>query len=377
MMTLYDMLDMSTGGISEWILPLVISAHLSHVYWVRSAWSHQFDDGQYDFFVGAWLPDTENHKVTSYLDLPDHAELKVSLRHPYYIEDTSVAPEQELELKQKLCFIVTENLRDEYLQSYELEDPWCLSIDLDYFSCLNPFITDLQSIDTGFTSSLLAFVDESLLRRNSTNILNSDECKNYELQYSQFMTFMTKVFQTISFWSESIVNNICNTEQFNETLFESVDKGRIPSMYEDSNYGMTLWNNLVHDILHLSMFQSSSFRQKLASAVIRALPCLFIPHHPETFINPELELKLLKERVKFVADSIRNSMFKMRPPFMVTIARSSVDGFTPDHLVQPLQDAVLREIHELFCGYTTCRCSLVLDYGENEGSEIDVSQINL
>ena len=92
-----------------------------------------------------------------------------------------------------------------------------------------------------------------------------------------------------------------------------------------------------------------------------------------------------------MGDSIRQSKLSQRPPFMVAISRSAIDGFTPAHLVNTLQDAVLREIHSIFCGcyrdfesassyseskIDLCRCLIVLDYGEQEGSQIDTSRMS-
>ena len=53
---------------------------------------------------------------------------------------------------------------------------------------------------------------------------------------------------------------------------------------------------------------------------------------------------------------------------MITVARSSEDGFTPAAVVDNLQKAVLEEIYDVYCN---CKINVVLDYGEYEGSSID------
>jgi hypothetical protein len=69
-------------------------------------------------------------------------------------------------------------------------------------------------------------------------------------------------------------------------------------------------------------------------------------------------------------------------PFIITIARSSVDGFTPECVVEELQAKVLTMIHTMYCncphaplthnGQTDgCRLNLVFDYGQWEGSTFD------
>ncbi len=146
---LYELLDTSQGGIAEWIIPLVLGAGLRNVHWVKNPWCHQFQMGLYDFGVGAYIDHTkyegiegrgvekrkgissksmcrnahsnactkitsstsgqeEYQKVQSFLDLPDNAVVKCTLRHPYYIDDNSHVHASELEFGEKLQLIVTE-----------------------------------------------------------------------------------------------------------------------------------------------------------------------------------------------------------------------------------------------------------------------------
>ena len=55
-MNLYEMLDMPSSGIAEWILPLVLAGGLKTVYWIKNDWCHQFHNGAYNVPVGAWIP---------------------------------------------------------------------------------------------------------------------------------------------------------------------------------------------------------------------------------------------------------------------------------------------------------------------------------
>jgi len=85
-----------------------------------------------------------------------------------------------------------------------------------------------------------------------------------------------------------------------------------------------------------------------------------------------------------------------KDPFVVTIARSSNDGFTPNNLVETLQAQVLQSVHNVFCECHhddddetmvsqtlgsaiahfnsnssqngICRLRILFDYGEWEGS---------
>ena len=49
---LYQHLDDSSGGIAEFILPLVYAGHVNQVIWVKPPWSTQFELGRHAFHVG-------------------------------------------------------------------------------------------------------------------------------------------------------------------------------------------------------------------------------------------------------------------------------------------------------------------------------------
>ena len=56
---LYQHLRNTDGGISEWILPLAFTGHLSTCWWVRPPWTEEIPDGRHEFFVGAVVPTPE------------------------------------------------------------------------------------------------------------------------------------------------------------------------------------------------------------------------------------------------------------------------------------------------------------------------------
>jgi hypothetical protein len=87
------------------------------------------------------------------------------------------------------------------------------------------------------------------------------------------------------------------------------------------------------------------------------------------------------------------------PPFMITIARSASDGFTPCHLADKLQTRILQCIHDRYCScsnpqfspskferkdgeevssfahwnHKDCRLHVLYDYGEWEGSSLQLT----
>jgi len=68
-----------------------------------------------------------------------------------------------------------------------------------------------------------------------------------------------------------------------------------------------------------------------------------------------------------------------QPPFLVTIARSMDDGFTPDACADYLQDGVKRILHKCFCGNDceasayeeSCRLRFMYDYESNSQVTVD------
>ena len=110
---LYELLDSNSSGIAEWILPLVLAGGLHHVHWVKPPESRQLLIGKHEYNVGAWIPPVEETSenevcVTSFLDLPPSARVRVDWRQSYYLDDDSVVPTTELALVKPLQLTVSE-----------------------------------------------------------------------------------------------------------------------------------------------------------------------------------------------------------------------------------------------------------------------------
>eukprot|EP00797_Seminavis_robusta_P009508 Sro168_g074780.1 Inherit from euNOG: chromosome 5 open reading frame 22 (177) ;mRNA; r:38011-38541 len=156
----------------------------------------------------------------------------------------------------------------------------------------------------------------------------------------------------------------------------------------------------------------------------QTLPNLMMPHHTATCCDDEA--KVSGDRVgktgtmatgPFTMDKIRPALEQVQhtidrhmhssasnqdcmaqdanlprcPPFIITMARSSADGFTPAQVVDKLQGEILQFVHTLYCGcprkidnlnntitqqqqqqqdgsMEKCQFRFVLDYGIHEGS---------
>ena len=87
---LQSILD-SDGGISEFILPLIINGHFDQICWIRPAWSKDLPNGESHF----WIGDKANDIATQ--DEPE-CSLGVTLQDSYYFEDGTVCDVSELTL---------------------------------------------------------------------------------------------------------------------------------------------------------------------------------------------------------------------------------------------------------------------------------------
>ena len=110
---LYEHLDSSSGGISEWILPLAFAGHISTVYWMRPNWSNQIPNGEYQLNIGAVLPTKEE------------------AREEDNCHDFIVAPKpsrEEYRGPPQLYGKLSERrLRVDSLLQYYVDDPWSVA----------------------------------------------------------------------------------------------------------------------------------------------------------------------------------------------------------------------------------------------------------
>ena len=127
--TLLDRLLDSEGGISEFIIPLVLNGHITEgVYWVKPSWSHQIANGTYKFAVG---------DVCGSSDCP----LGVTAHLDYYFDDGLVYGEDELHNVSNLTLTVCDP--NTYISYHSSAAPYILDICLDYFHTVNPFLKEL------------------------------------------------------------------------------------------------------------------------------------------------------------------------------------------------------------------------------------------
>lgn len=408
---LYEFLDTSQGGIAEWIIPLVFAGGLDQVFWIKNEWCNQFLIGSYGFHVGAFCGSSscssENGncggaELQSFLDLPDRAAVKTSLKHPYYIDDDCYVPENNLLLKEKMELIVSEVGAEKTLLLGETNSPppsesnmkgsvkdWILDVCLDYFYWSNPFLEDLQKINMNIANLFLEAVTETLFRQKVSACkgdLTEDQCVEYR---SSLETFHS----TVQMLLKTMVRESDKTSELDEdcTYFE------ILKYYPDPERAKVMWDELLNVLADENAYNAS--RDEVVKVMLEALPNLTLPHLNKNALgvslvdnqlSPLLQLKVANFgdylRSHSWMNEIANGHHFSDEPMLITMARSSDDGYTPGNIVEALQSTILNEIHSIYCdcGRTSisnlkddndiaerCNLNVIFDYGEYEGTSLE------
>ena len=78
---------------------------------------------------------------------------------------------------------------------------------------------------------------------------------------------------------------------------------------------------------------------------MEALPNLCMPH------DRMKSLEQVEESIQLRVEAMHSTLQQtQKDPFMITIARSTLDGFTPMSVVEKLQDDILARVHNVYCG---------------------------
>lgn len=372
---LYDKLDTSQGGIAEWILPLVLAGGLEIVLWIKNNFCKQFERGQYNYQVGV---ECESVSIDSFLDLPEDAVVKSSLAHPYYIDDNSYIHEDLLHLKKKLelCVLEAEDEAIDIEKPLEEEDAeksdWILDVCLDYFFCNNPFVDDLRNISEDTCNLFIKAVTNVTFREEVEGM----QCLGTQqaICYAQSQVAFHEVVRSLL---EKVRDLAIGTEP-NFSNFEEADK--LALYYTDASEGMHCWIDLLDHMTDYCTKEASPI-ETLISIMIDALPNIALPSEydscklEEGLIPTSLQTKIdlfgecLRQR-RWISEKFKDV------PMLITMARSTDDGYTPNNIVEHLQRMVLDKIHSIYCGCACsngkdCKLNVVLDYGEFEGSSLE------
>ena len=338
-MNLYEILDLSPSGIAEWILPLVLAANLNKIEWIKPKFSLQFAEGRYQFTVGVECHQNNAKEIKSFLDLSQKAQLKVDLNHPYYLDDMSVVSSDKLTLKQGLELQVSTAS-----SNIDFESKWILDICLDYFACQNPYIHDIEKISPSGTR---AFLD--VMMGSKFNIARANnQPVSWDLDYQ------TEIVRFYELLEQLLLDNCEKNNRMQQPNHRigSIIFGQISAFYETSEQAEKLILKLINEINNDS---------RLLSMVIEAIPNWSMPHD-----IPSWNVENTKKSLLLFEEYLQRRVKASNEPFLITIARSSLDGFCPLSVVDQLEAQVL----DILDRTISTEISVVRDYGKWEGSTI-------
>lgn len=343
---LYELLDLSTTGISEWILPLVLAGGLSFVEWVKppaGQSTSQIPLGRHRCNVGAFEQREAKSQsfISSFTDLSPRASVKVDWDCLYYRDDDETdffAPLNELQLPQSLDLHVVEWPNTERVPSssndgFPDSQPWILDICLDYFYCVNPFLADIELIDKDLASVSYNLVGLSTFYNPTTAHSSADREK-----LLCFRRILADSLRRLAATQES--QNLIT-----EGLFTNIVRDLEPfigNRTKEALEGLGEWKARMetHDEAH---------RSKLLELIIESLPHAMLPHS-RFKCKDTIEEHVARSLDNFEGGLRRRLQDAAQLPFLVTIARSMHDGFTPESLADLLQSSVTAILHKCLCG---------------------------
>lgn len=278
-------------SIENWIVPMMYAKHLKEVVWVRPSWARQIADGHHTFSVG----ESDNKIfVNSTLD--------------YFLTDGGY--KESLDNSKEVTVHVSE--ADESLSELLSNDTtWILDIDLDYFSTLNPFLSLYPMAETYKKLREIFKIDKNYDCSDLGSVASFVERRNRQLD------FLETVFQHMA-------------QHGSLEKFKCTD----PSM----EGRLELVKELIECLCrHYSIYDIDWF-------IVNDAGCTCdddehqLPHHESS----DDEIKQIIAKFEKFLRSVKN------PPTMITIARSSLDGYTPVHQVDAIQNQVLSALRNVF-----------------------------
>jgi hypothetical protein len=449
---LYELLDSTSAGIAEWILPLVVAANLRRVHWVKPPAANNRSEQKsavelslfppppsqlpvgihtYQIGVACDAQTLAENKITTISELPSSAAIKVDWPHPYYLEDNSTVgygkndnkttqdTTEELLFSQGLDLQVS-SLSNNHEEASELKKMlaseqqstiddhdkksiWALDICLDYFACQNPFLTDLEAMDATFTRALIEAVYKTRFYGSEIMATTPTEARACSPeQLASLHHYHWNLVQFRQFLVQQLREQLQRQEQEQEGEVELLKENyeELGDYYEDPREGEIYLRRLMEAFYCLPPMQ----KENLISMVEQALPNLTMPHTSTeaiTMENTQPALQRVQEELEhrykqssYAKEDIVTSSYATTP-FIITVARSSIDGFTSKEVADGLQDTVLQHLHGIYCGCpnridtsnisTThqcetplkartakgCKFRIIFDHDETEGSSFD------
>ncbi|KAJ2948130.1 hypothetical protein O0L34_g9929 [Tuta absoluta] len=286
--------------IENWIVPAAAAGHLARVVWLRPPWAKQFTDGTRTIHVG---------------DHPTTGLLRVDSKEPYYLSDALYSP--ELINERKFTLTVAElsypsftpetsnRSVSELVENINISQPYVLDIDLDFFSTGNPFLSMYENI--GLYDRLESIFGFKLPA-------SDEEVEKVTEARERQLLELEKLFQHLEEHG--------NLESYGGEKSQLFDK--VCSIADSVN----------KEALRLG--ESPDWWAVFAGGCTRDQGGL--PHH----ISSEEQIK------KLVEEGLAPLLRSLPPPVLITIARSTDDGYCPQHQVELIQSLVLQTLKDAY-----------------------------
>lgn len=279
-------------SIENWLIPLTYAGCLATIVWVHPNFAHQIPNGLHRFSVGDF-----NGKIC------------VSSSLDYFLSDGAYQREELLNNK-KLVKLYVKQIEDS-LNEMIGDHPWILDIDLDYFSTFNPFISIYPKANTYTKLKEIFHIEKSYNSEDPESLLKYVEERNRHLD------FFERIFQHM-------------------TQNGSLDKFQIndESLRDKFQLAKELIESLCH---HYSIYD-------IDWNLINDAGCTTdddefqLPHHEST----DEEIKEAVKKLEVFLKGIKKN------PEIITICRSTIDGYTPPSQIEMIQESVLSALRNVY-----------------------------
>ncbi|XP_026497948.2 UPF0489 protein C5orf22 homolog [Vanessa tameamea] len=283
--------------IENWIVPAVAAGHISRVVWLRPPWAKQFADGSRMIHVG---------------DHPETGLLRVDSTEPYYMSDALYSPQLINERKFTLTVAELSERNEESIKDkikcLDICEPYVLDIDLDFFSTTNPFLNMYDQIKLyDQLEPIFGFnIPQANDEKTCIELCKSREQQLVELQ--ELFEYLEKNFDLKEYKGpkSELYHKVCDLKDVVEA--EAQRLGEKPDWW--------------------MIFTGGCTRDQGG-----------LPHH----ISTEEDIE------ETVNKTLKTFLKNIPPPIMITVARSSDDGYCPPdqtNYIQALVTQIIKEVYD-------------------------------
>ncbi|MCJ8744757.1 hypothetical protein PDJAM_G00122210 [Pangasius djambal] len=333
-------------SIENWIMPMVYAGHVSHVAWLHPYWAQQIREGEHKMCVGRdtstntiRVTGTDDYFLSDALYVPAEQledgkpfHLSVIRVDPAHVPERNQDNDQQNAAKKSKpdpdpgssgsrggvsqpadgssstpetpsAAEATASVVGSLLSVLKQDDPYILDIDLDFFSCKNPFKEMYTQEEYSILQELYSF------ERPREDADEETLCECVERRTRQLEDLEAVFADLLEDDSELTVERLADKPGM-KSLVKLVCS--LKSRNETPDYEMVHQAGLTCDYSEL-------------------------PHH----VSSEAEIQQLMLAVRFVLQPLPK-------PTLITVSRSSLDEYCPPDQVDSIQSSVLKVLETLF-----------------------------